>query len=85
MATATGLALLPGLCSAPPEHPRRMAIHGNPSIGKHNQGRPEPVAPELHAKNQTHFAFFTKKTKGKQSPPIQIYCTIDKEQTSNTI
>ena len=32
-------------------------------LGKQNQGRPEPVALELHAKNQTHFALSTKKTK----------------------
>ena len=48
-------------------------------IGKHNQGRPEPVALESHAKNQTHFALSTKKTKGKQRPQIQVYCTIDKD------
>jgi hypothetical protein len=48
-------------------------------LGKHNQGRPETVALELHAKNQTHFALSIKKSKGKQRPPIQVYCTIDKE------
>ena len=34
---------------------------------------------ELHAKNQAHFALSTKKTKGKQRPPIQVYCLIDEE------
>ena len=37
------------------------------------------MAPEFHAKNQTHFALSTQKTKEKQRLPIQVYCTIGKK------
>jgi hypothetical protein len=62
-----------------PSTPAAWLYTETQGIGKHNQGRPEPVALEFHAKNPTHFALSTKKTKGKQRPPIQVYCTIDKD------
>ena len=68
-----------------PSTPAAWQYTETQGLGKHNKGQPESVALELHAKNQTHFALSTKKTKGKQRPQIQVYCTIDKEQTSNTI
>ena len=62
-----------------PSTPAAWQYMETQGLGKHNQRRPEPLALELNAKNQTHFALSTKKIK---RPPVQVYFTIDKEHST---
>ena len=68
-----------------PSTPAAWQYTETQGLGKHNQERPEPVALELHAKNQTPFSLSTKKTEGKQRPRYRYTAQLTKNITSNSI